>query len=111
MSFVKYGPVVILRVTKGTFDKSKGRYSPDTTNEIVLSGNIQPVIGEDLNRVPEGSRLTDFKTIYLHEELEAKDILVYKGQRYQIEKVDDWDPEYSTIPHYRYIAQLEEELC
>lgn len=111
MSFVKYGPVIILRVTEGELDKSTGRYGPDIEVEIPLSGNIQPVVGEDLARVPEGARVTDFKTIYLHEELKVKDILFYKGKRYEIEMTDDWDPAYSTIPHYRYVAQLEGELC
>lgn len=111
MSFVRYGPVVILRVQEGELDKSTGRYGPSTEVKIYLQGNIQPVVGEDLARVPEGARVTDFKTVYLHEELKAKDILLYKDKRYEIEMVDEWGPAYSTIPHYRYVAQLEDELC
>lgn len=105
--FVREGPVTILRLEEGKLDKSTGRFEPDKETEIILSGNIQPVLGEDLVRAPEGARVTDMKTVFLHEEVEDKDILLYKGKRYQIEKVDEWDPLFSTLPHYRYLASLE----
>lgn len=105
-TFVREGPITILRVVEGTLDKSTGRFSPSTEEEVIVSGNIQPVSGDDLVRAPEGARLSGIKTLFLHVDLEEKDILLYKGERYQIQKTDDWDPAFSTIPHYKYMAQL-----
>ena len=108
--FVRESPLTFLRIVEGTLDKKTGRYSDSTEEEIILSGNLQPVLGEDLVRAPEGARVSDLKTIYLHEELDEKDVLVYKNKRYQVQKTDEWDPAFSTLPHYRYIAQLEGDI-
>jgi len=106
--FVREGPITILRLTEGQLDINTGRYSPDTEEPIPnIIGNIQPVLGEDLVRAPEGARVTDMKTMFLHVEVDEKDILSYKGKRYQIHKTDEWDPMFSTLPHYRYLASLE----
>jgi len=108
--FVREGPITILRITEGELDKSTGRFSSPKENSITVSGNIQPVTGEDLVRAPEGARVSDLKTMFLHVDLEEKDILSYKGKRYQIQKTDDWDPLFSTLPHYRYMALLEGDI-
>lgn len=107
--FVREGPVTVLRVTEGKIDKSTGRFAPDTTEQFILTGNIQPISGEDLNRAPEGARLEGMKTLFLHEELENKDIILYKGKEYQVELTQEWDPAFSTIPHWRYMMQLKGE--
>jgi len=104
--FVRESLLTFLRITEGTLDKKTGRYSEESEEEITLSGNLQPILGEDLVRAPEGARVSDLKTLYLHEELDEKDILLYKDKKYQVQKTDEWDPAFSPLPHYRYIAQL-----
>lgn len=107
--FVREGPVVVQRVEEGEIDKNTGRALPDTKEQFTLSGNIQPISGEDLNRAPEGARLVEMKTLFLHQEIDEKDIILYKGKEYQVELTQEWDPHFSTIPHWRYMMQLKGE--
>lgn len=106
-AFVREAPITFLRTTEGVLDKSTGRYGPSTEVEVILVGNIQPAQGEDLNRAPEGARLEELKVIFLHSDLDEKDVLLLRGKRYQIQKTDEWYPEFSTLPHFRFLAELE----
>lgn len=104
--FTREGPITILRVTEGTIDKTTGRYGPETTEQFTLLGNLQPISGEDLVRAEEGARLHEMKTMFLHEELDEKDIVLYKNEKYQVQLTQEWDPSFSPNPHYRYKIEL-----
>ena len=108
MAFVRESSITVLRVTEGTIDKSTGRFGPDTEVEIPdIVGSLQPILGEDLVRAPEGARSSGLLTMYLHVEIDEKDIVVHKGKRYQVQQTAAWYPEYSPLPHFRYMCMEE----
>lgn len=60
-------------------------------------GSIQPTSGKDLDRVPDTLRLSDVRTFFLKSAIRVSaeinaypDILVFKGQRFQVISVEDW---------------------
>lgn len=67
--------------------------SETTLNSI---GSVQPTSGKDLLRLPEALRLLDVFTFWFQGEITATApgkypmILVFKGKRYQVQKVLDW---------------------
>ena len=103
MSFVREGPVTIKRVTPPEIDPDTGRFGPAVETEVILQGSLQPVLGEDLEKLPAGFRVFNAKTLFLHEALEENDIVVYKGDELYVNHKEEWDPAFSTIPHYRYV--------
>lgn len=108
MPFVREGPITILtQTTKPVLDRTTGRYSEAVYKEVTHSGNLQPTLGEDLDKLPDGYRVRDSKTMFLHVDLQEDDVVLYRGERYHVEHTDIWDPAFSTIPHYRYLIYKE----
>ena len=103
MSFVREGPVTVKRVTPPEIDIETGRYGEPITETFTLMGSLQPVVGEDLEKLPSGFRVFDAKVLFLHESLEENDIIVYGGSEFYVNHKDEWDPYFSPIPHYGYI--------
>ena len=101
--FVREGPVTVKKVTKPEINKDTGKYNTPVEKTVTVQGALHPVLGEDLDKLPSGFRVTDAKTLFLHEPLAEGDIIMYKGTELHIHHKDEWDPEYSPIPHYRYL--------
>ncbi len=105
--FTMEGPVVIIRQEDQGYDKETGNPNPDIEVEITIQGNLQPSTGEDLQKLEDGYRLEDVMVLFSHEELKEGDLISYKGELLGIEKDQSWDPLFSPIPHYRYLAVKE----
>ena len=103
MSFVREGPITIRRRAKATIDQDTGKYITPKEEEFVFQGSLQPVLGEDLEKLPAGFRVFDAKVVFLHEPMEENDIVVVSGDNYYVEHKEYWEPPFSPIPHYRYI--------
>lgn len=97
-SFKVPGGVLVERHSPGT--KIKGRYVKGSTVSFTVDPvAIHPASGKQLDMLPEGKRTTQSKIIYTQKELFADDapgvtnadIVNYKGQRYEIHNVADWE--------------------
>lgn len=105
--FVREGPVTVQRTTPRALDKSTGRYSEEKVTTQVIRGSLQPITGEDLKKLPDGYRIFDVKVLFAHVRLKEDDIIVWREDKYRIEHKEEWEPEFSPIPHYRYILVKE----
>ena len=103
MSFVREGPIVIRRRPKAKIDEDTGKYIKPPEEEFTVMGSLQPVLGEDLEKLPAGFRTFDGKVVFLHESMEENDIVFHAGEEYHVEHKEFWEPPFSPIPHYRYI--------
>lgn len=108
MSFVREGPVTVQTLTDPILNKDNGRYSKPIPTTRIIRGSLQPITGEDLNKLPDGYRTFDVKVLFAHVSLKEDDKIIWKTDNYRIEHKDEWEPEFSPIPHYRYILVKEE---
>ena len=105
--FVREGDISVRRVTKGGFDINTGRELDNLQEEFTYRGSIQPITGEDLEKLPDGYRAIDIQVVFLHEPLEDDDIVVYNDNTYRVISSEIWEPIYSPLPHYRYVIEKE----
>jgi len=108
MGFVREQEISIIRLTGGSIDRATGRPTDKVETPGTLCGSIQPITGEDLNKLPDGYRTSDLKVIFTHEPLEEDDKIIYNERTFRVEHEDEWDPGSSTIPHYRYVIKRED---
>lgn len=107
-NFVKEQDIDIITKTPGAYDFDTGEEAAATEVASVVIGNIQPISGKTLQRLPEGRRTRHMKTMYVRAELDVSVVLVlYKGSRYEIESEDDWDDTSAALPHYKYTMSRE----
>lgn len=106
-TFVREENIIIIDRIEPVLDLETGLYSAEEEEERIILGNIQPVTGEMLERLPDGVRSIDSKTIYVHEELQDQTVLKIKGNRYVVFAEIDWNSGSATIPHYVYLVKKE----
>lgn len=107
-NFVKEQTISVITKTPGVYDFDTGEEADATEVSSTVQGNIQPVSGKTLERLPEGRRTRHMKTLYTRDELQTSTtIIVYKGSRYEIESEDDWDDTSAALPHYEYTMSRE----
>ena len=110
-NFVREQTISVITKAPGAFDFDKGEEAAGTELSFEIQGNIQPVSGKTLERLPEGRRTRHMKTLYTRSELQTSTtIIVYKGSRYEIESEDDWDDTSAALPHYKYTMSREGDL-
>ena len=107
MTFVREEQIKILKKQPAILDLLTGKYEEQPEAESFLSGNIQPTDGNMFDKLPEGVRYQDTKTLFLHEALEENSVVEFKSKRYVIEQEIDWDSASATIRHYVYLIKRE----
>lgn len=87
---------VVTRYTPSTYvDGRLVLGSPSTINIIATQ---QPVSGRDLQRMPEGTRVSDLLVFYTDTELKtqtpanAPDQVTVSGETFEVQQVDNWGP-------------------
>ncbi len=104
-------PHTITRRGAVTFDK--GRVKAGSTTPVNIVASVQPVPpGRFSELLPEGQNEKGMVEIFSDTELFATDetaktlgdLLPYKGQTYEIKKVERWDP--TDLTHWDAIAVL-----
>ena len=89
---------------------SAGREQPRTNATATLVGSIQPLKGDDLERLPEGTRAADYVVVFSEAELTTAnggegldaDLISYRGEQYEVESVEPW----SVVGgYYRAVAR------
>ena len=103
MAFVREEDITVYHRTEGPFDLDTGEYGSTTETEETYSGNIQPISGKTLERLPEGTRTRAQYSLWVHQPLNEKDQVLYKGKRFEVEMSQDWDQASSTNRHLKYI--------
>lgn len=80
----------------GTY--TAGRLVAPATSVISVDACVQPIDGRDLQKLPEGERVREPKTIYSVDELKtrgsnggnAADVITIDGDLYEVIKVQRW---------------------
>lgn len=103
MAFVREEDITVYRKTEGSFDLDTGEYGASTEESDTYSGNIQPISGKTLERLPEGTRTRAQYSLWVHEPLNEKDQVLYKGKRFEVYESQDWNQASSSIRHYKYV--------
>jgi hypothetical protein len=103
MAFVREEDITVYHRTEGAFNIDTGEYGSDTEMSETYSGNIQPISGKTLERLPEGTRTRAQYSLWVHEPLNEKDQVLYKGKRFEVEESQDWDQSSSSIRHLKYV--------
>ncbi len=81
--------VTITRYTAGGYD-ANGRAVARTSTSSTARGSVQPMTGQDLKRLPEGTSITDTIAVFVTAELAAGDEFTIDGERYQVAFVAPW---------------------
>tara|TARA_R110002020_G_scaffold213427_1_gene420236 strand:+ start:34423 stop:34773 length:351 start_codon:yes stop_codon:yes gene_type:complete len=108
MGLVRYQDLTYVTVPAPTEDLNTGRQTfGEESDPVTIRGNMQPIVGEDKNLIPEGRRYTDFKSIWTDPEypLTWDMVFIVNEDRYEVFHIDDWDSGSATIPHYKAIVQ------
>ena len=76
---------------------------------LAITASIQPVaLGQDMESLPEGRRLSDFMKVYTDTKLKVTDestqpdLIVFDGFAYELVSVGKHQS--GVIPHYKYTA-------
>lgn len=71
-----------------------GRYGAPSTSTLQVPACVQPIDGRDLQKLSEGERVREPKTIYSAVELKntpgAADVISIDGDSYEVIKVQRW---------------------
>lgn len=94
----------------GHYDEN-GRWSPNPIEVSDIKANVQPVLGKELDQVPEGRRNRATIKIYTIDQLYSvttktgekrqPDIIEYKGEDYEIFQVWDWGVYFKSMASIR----------
>lgn len=82
-------------VTRTSKINSKGE-NIISENVVKTYGSVQPASGKVINRLPEALRVVNVSSFWVLGKIIASEpgkyssVLVFNGQRYQVQSVDDW---------------------
>lgn len=79
-----------------------------TPEDTAVTGIVEPTSGDDLEQVPEGDRVSGMMTfytrqpVYLSQDKQQSDELIWRGRVYKAVQVLDWSRHgfYKTIASY-----------
>jgi hypothetical protein len=100
------GGVTIRRGSAGS--SSKGRYTPGATSDTTgVVASVQPIKGDELERLPEGIRTKRPAKLYTETELKQKDtaagtppdLIIWDGETWEVESVEKhaWGTYYKAL--------------
>lgn len=102
-------PITVLREAVGGY--TNGVYVPGARTATTTLASVQPVkMGTDMQALPDGRHMSDFKKLYSSDRLQVAadgeglqpDIIVHGGYGYEIVDLDENQSD--VINHYRYLA-------
>ena len=110
--FVRDFEYEIFTVARGKIDRATGRKEGDVWTEKVLRGNLQPVSGEMLKRLPEGRDIDDFVNFWSYLEFPNQGLLYDPDtdQTYEVFKRQAWRDKNAPLPHYHCILELQKTI-
>lgn len=88
---------VVERMFPVTYDNQGRLQKPMVVSEQVhILGQVTPLTGNDIRRLPEGEKPEKYRTVISVEAMRTSDggtpadVLVYKGDRYEVQASEDW---------------------
>lgn len=102
-------PITVLREAAGNY--VNGVFVAGVRSTGLVNASVQPVkMGTDMQVLPEGRHMADFKKVYTSDRLQVAadgeglqpDIIVHGGYAYEIVDMDENQSD--VISHYRYLA-------
>lgn len=81
--------VTITRYTGGGAD-ANGRATARSSTTSTVRGSVQPMTGQDLKRLPEGTTFSDTQAVFVTAAVEPGDEFTIDGQRYQVAFASPW---------------------
>lgn len=110
--FVRDFEYEVFTVVRGDVDRATGRKEGDVWTEGTLQGNLQPVTGEMLKRLPEGRDIDDFANFWSYDEFPNQGVLYDPDtdQSYEVFKRMAWRDQNSTLPHFHNILELQKTI-
>ena len=105
-AFAVAGGVTIRRGSAGS--DTKGRYTPGSTSDITgVEASVQPITGNELQRLPEGLRTQRPVKLYTTTEIRASsvatgvpsDLIVWDGETWEVQFVEKhiWGGYYKAV--------------
>lgn len=110
--FVRHFPYEIFSVARGKTNRATGRPAGDVWTASELVGNLQPVSGEMLKKLPEGRDIDDFAVFFSYDEFPNQGILYDPDldQYFEVFKRQPWRPQSSPLPHYFCMLELQKTV-
>lgn len=102
---------VVSRQTRGPF--TKGRYIQGSITIFTITASVQPTMGRDLDRLPEGRRTKATKTIFTTTPLQVggqdsamqADTISIEGVSWEIQHSEIWGQPGEMATYYKCLAQ------
>lgn len=82
------GSYTVTRPTASSY--TNGRLNAPSTSTFVINASVQPASGRDLQRLPEGQRSSEIKSIFTMTELRLTDVVTIGSSTYQVQHVERW---------------------
>ena len=113
LQLIPMKPYVITRYpadAANPYDEN-GNYIEPTPTQIDIEANIQPLTPNQVLQMPEGDRTQSWIKGYTSSVTRTKregangyaaDTLLYRGDEYEIRKIDPWDV--GVLDHYKFYA-------
>ncbi len=99
-------PITVTRTAAGSY--VSGRWIAGDPTNYDAAGNIQPLSGTDLQKLPEGDREHAQLKIYTAFALQNGDVVTRaSGLRFEAQAVSDWTA--FSLPHFKAILMRIEE--
>lgn len=108
-------PLTIYRRSAGSF--VDGDWVEGSTVEVPIQVNIQPLKGYEILQLPESERTRVWWKVYSADQLRTEkegvdgwdaDEFEWKGDRYKVMKLDDWQNAMSILEHCKaYATRIE----
>jgi hypothetical protein len=102
----------VLSETAGSY--VNGEYVPGARTTATIQASVQPVkMGEDVEALPEGRRLSDYLKAYTSTKLKITeegsnvqpDLIVWPESGWAYEITSQFIHQMGVIPHYKYVAE------
>lgn len=108
-------PLTVFRRSSGSF--VDGDWVEGSTIEVPVQVNIQPLKAYEILQLPEAERTRVWWKVYSADQLRTEkegvggwdaDEFVWKGDRYKVMKLDDWQNAMSILEHCKaYCTRIE----
>lgn len=86
--------VELHRKGKTTYEKYEPVTGPDKV--IVITANVQPVMGRELLMLPEGEREREQYFVFSRDKICSDDVIVWCGRRFEVRVVEPWQTHYEA---------------
>ena len=92
---------------KATGSYPNGVYAEGPTTNFNITGNCQPVSGDEILQIAEGDRKKQILKLYSSTELRKNDVVTVDNKPFEANPVEDWTRQ-GRLQHYKIILILKD---